>query len=553
MAEFPPDRKEWRRQAYGRNGIGRHGLFCFGDEYMVESWRDGKGAHYIIRAASGQNPFELTKKESFNRDGHGTKLSVRVDRHLPNAEYIREVLSVRFLADPQFEVLVNGYSVPLYELPGLIEKTIIDVNKNIKIEILSFDSTKTARAKHRHGIAFWVGGRLVGDPSWVIGNKAVFDGRRTHAKRMTIIVKTDDLFDEVQSDWSAFKNTETMKNVYDTVEEYVQSILRQVMTEHIEETKITAIRENQTSLRSLEPIERREVADFVNAVLEKTPTLSPEALSAAVVGIIEIEKKRSGKELLEKIFTLSDEDIESLNKILDEWTVQDCRTILDEIGRRLRIIEALEKLVADSKVDELHTIHPLVTQSRWLFGPEYESPQYTSNISIQRAVNEVFKNRIVKTNFDNPKKRPDLIFLADATISTVATEDFDGSSDLVQMSRILLIEIKKGHSTIARKEMDQASGYVEDILSCGFVGGKPYVNAYVIGFKVHEGMQRIRKVGENPEMGRIEACDFGQLTRTANLRLCRLRDVVSDRYDFSEDNIVEKVMKETGALLLPER
>src|SRR5262245_30494378 len=41
-AEFPPERQQWRRRAYGRNGQGRHGLFCFGDAYEVETRRDGR-------------------------------------------------------------------------------------------------------------------------------------------------------------------------------------------------------------------------------------------------------------------------------------------------------------------------------------------------------------------------------------------------------------------------------------------------------------------------------------------------------------------------------
>jgi hypothetical protein len=28
-AEFPPDRADWKRPAYGRNGVGRHGMLCF--------------------------------------------------------------------------------------------------------------------------------------------------------------------------------------------------------------------------------------------------------------------------------------------------------------------------------------------------------------------------------------------------------------------------------------------------------------------------------------------------------------------------------------------
>ena len=37
IVEFPPERQDWRRKAYGRNGVGRHGLLCFADRYLVET------------------------------------------------------------------------------------------------------------------------------------------------------------------------------------------------------------------------------------------------------------------------------------------------------------------------------------------------------------------------------------------------------------------------------------------------------------------------------------------------------------------------------------
>ncbi|MFZ2629495.1 MAG: ATP-binding protein, partial [Rugosibacter sp.] len=45
--EFPPERTHWRRRAYGRNGVGRHGMLCFADRYEVETWREGKGAQFV--------------------------------------------------------------------------------------------------------------------------------------------------------------------------------------------------------------------------------------------------------------------------------------------------------------------------------------------------------------------------------------------------------------------------------------------------------------------------------------------------------------------------
>ena len=122
--EFPPERKDWRRRAYGRNGVGRHGLLCFGDTYQVETWRGGKGAVFEIGTQSAENPFRIEKEESFIRSGSGTRLSVLVARHLPDPDSIREILSARFLHDPQFVVRVNGQSVSLADQSELIEKAV---------------------------------------------------------------------------------------------------------------------------------------------------------------------------------------------------------------------------------------------------------------------------------------------------------------------------------------------------------------------------------------------------------------------------------------------
>lgn len=37
---FPPDAESTKRIAYGRNGIGRHGMLCFADSYTIETWKE---------------------------------------------------------------------------------------------------------------------------------------------------------------------------------------------------------------------------------------------------------------------------------------------------------------------------------------------------------------------------------------------------------------------------------------------------------------------------------------------------------------------------------
>ena len=61
-----------------------------------------------------------------------------------------------------------------------------------------------------NGIAFWAGGRLVGNPSWYVGNTRVEDARRKFALRHLIVVQADCLIDDVQYDWAKFLNTESL-------------------------------------------------------------------------------------------------------------------------------------------------------------------------------------------------------------------------------------------------------------------------------------------------------------------------------------------------------
>jgi hypothetical protein len=62
-------------------------------------------------------------------------------------------------------VLVNGRSLLLTEHTGLIDKTILALGSEKSAEVFFIDSTIAARTTQYQGVAFWVGSRLVGEPS----------------------------------------------------------------------------------------------------------------------------------------------------------------------------------------------------------------------------------------------------------------------------------------------------------------------------------------------------------------------------------------------------
>lgn len=554
-AEFPKNRQGEgiKRLAYGRNGIGRHSLLCFADEYMVETWRDGKGTRFIISTSEEDVPFRIQQESKLDGKGAGTKLSVTAERNLPDPNNVREILSARFLHDPQFEVKVNGESITLAELSGLILQQKLHISDTATAEAFVIDTTKTASSTKYQGIAIWVSNRLVGAPSWVVGNAILLDGRSRFAKRYSIIVKTESFSHEnIEQDWSRFKNTADTQRLFSAISEYVKSVIEDLSFNLVREVSEDALIRNRDDFEGLPTLARIEVAQFTEELVKRTPSISSDVLALAVQAVINLEKTRNGASLLEKLTKMDDEDVAGLDRLLSEWSVRDACSVLDEIDRRLEVIAAIEKLSGDPHADEVHTLHPLITQARWVFGPEFDSPEYSSNISLKNAVEKIFGQETESQAFANHLRRPDLMIRAESTFSVVATDEIDTvESDLTRIRDVLIIELKRGGFTVTRKEMDQATGYIEDILSCGLVDGAPVIRAFVVGHKLDPKMQTKRTVGNKNESV-VQAVTFGQLVRTANKRLFKLKEKIPAKYEqLTGNELAAKILQlpKQGALL----
>jgi hypothetical protein len=516
------------RFAYGRNGVGRHGLLCFNNEYTVITNSEGTKSTFIITTISETQPFIIKHYEIGKSNKSGTRLEVVVSKNLPKSESILEILSAKFLHDPNFIVSINKKTVSLEKLSGFINSKQIKVNENINLHAHFIDSQKSHRKAIYQGIAFWQGGRLVGEPSWIMGNEFLLDGRTKYAKRYTVIIKTNDLSDYIKEDWTGFQRNELMNEVYRKVGEYVNEMFSVIATENIEETKEQIRTDFAKEIESLSQLSKYEVNEAIETITSSHPTIKQDSINIAVEAIINLEKSRKGKDLLIKLSKLSEDDILGLNELLEKWTIRDALSVLDEIDNRISVIEAIRKLSTDENVDELHVLHPLVTSARWLFGPEYESAEYASNRQLQNTVENIFKTKIQKNVFNNYRKRPDIVILPNSTLSVTGTESFTNDSPLAAVNKILIIELKKGGFKLSRNERNQAMGYVEDFINCGSLIGNPIIDAFVIGKDFSEKVETQIKVGER---GKINISIFSQLVDTAEKRLFGLRQKLNERYD----------------------
>lgn len=523
-----------KRTAFGRNGIGRHGLFCFADEYKAITEKDGKKLTFIVKANVDHYPIAVTDRSEEQSLSHGTRLEVKVERNLPKAEKIREIISARFLHDPQFEIEVNHVVLDLDDLSGCSEPAEIKVDgTNIHLKAYFIDTTKSSKKSVFQGIAFWQSNRLVGEPNWVLGKNQILDGRTAIAKRYTFVIKTDDMAELVKEDWSGFKKSDEVNKVYDAVEKYVDECLKNVST-----ATIQAVTENldpsvKKSLEDVNPLVRREVEETIKDIVISNPKVKIDAVNLAVKTLVNVEKSKNGKALLEKLSCMKPDDLDGLNDLLDKWTIGDALEVLNEIDRRLAIIVAIRKLAGDSNTDELHVLHPMIAESRWLFGPEYESSEYVFNRQMKTAAKVVFgENRFQRVDI-NEKKRPDLICMSNSNIGITGLEEMPDNSGLVKVRQLLVIELKKGSFKITRDERNQAQGYIEDLAKSTALGGNCRVIGFVVGDSIADNLSSVTEIKDdnNVVLGTLYAITYSQLVDTAEKRMFNLRNVLADRYD----------------------
>lgn len=528
-----PEGMNGKRTAFGRNGVGRHGLFCFADDYKVITRKDGKELTFQVKANVEQNPIAATKEKEEVSDNHGTRLEVYVDRNLPDVQKIREIISARFLHDPQFEIEVNHFKLNLEDLSGGVEPTEIDVEGTL-IHLIAYfiDTTKSSRKSIFQGIAFWQSNRLVGEPNWSLGKNMILDGRTALAKRYTFIIKTEDMAELVKEDWSGFKKDEKVEKVYEAVEKYVDKCIDAVSTATIQTVTENLDPAVKKSLQDVNPLVRKEVEEIIKEIVVSTPKVKQESVNLAVKTLVNVEKSKNGKALLEKLANMKPDDLDGLNELLDKWTVGDALEVLNEIDRRLAVIEAIRKLAGDNTTDELHVLHPMIAESRWLFGPEFESSEYIFNRQMKTAASQVFGDDKFQRIDINEKRRPDLIIMPDSTIGITGLEEIPEETGIVKVRHLLLIELKKGAFEIRRKEKDQAMGYIEDLVKSTALGGNCHVTGFVVGDKIADNLSNSYDLKEKEmTLGTLHVVTYAQLVDTAERRMFGLRQVLADRYD----------------------
>lgn len=538
---FPEDNTPSQRRAFGTNGKGRHSMFCFDFTYTVNTWRDGIGNTFRVeKVTSGRTPYTIEALERYKCDGHGTEVrGTNSLNHLP-VDRLRDLIGSKFVADPSFRIYVNGELIELTDLSHITETVEIPIDDYGTITVSLLDSRKTGRTMKQHGVAWWVNSRLVGQPSWEGIDGRLLDGRTVEAKRFTFIVQADILADHVRYDWTCFKDSPMTDAVLCAANEHIQNTLGDMFSEDRAERKRNAVQANREILNDLPRSARRRIGTFADEIQRHAPTISQEYLTATVTVLANLEESRTGYRLLEQLAQLSVDDLDALSDLLDSWSVREAQIVLEELERRLHLIEQLERVV-ETKSDELHVIHPLFERGLWIFGPEYESINFTSNRTLNTVVRDLFHD--AEYIPENGGRRPDFVALPDSSIGVMSAEEFDDEGVVSGIDRVLIIELKRGGFKLTLKDARQAEDYALELRKSGKLSPTTRITCYVLGASVDSNVEK--RIIEGAATTTIIPHAYSTILRQAQARTFYLKEKIEAyRRDAYIDTEVEDILNQ---------
>ena len=255
------------RPAYGRNGKGRFAAFRFANPYKVRTWRDGVESTYLVRRG-GLQPFDVELVGTRNGvSGHGTEITAETTARVTMSEdEAREVIGIRFLADPNFAVSVNGTRITFDDIPGTRSSEVgIDVPGYGTARLIVIDTQRADRTTKQHGIAWRVNSRLVGNFDWAGFDDRIADGRTSEAKRFVFIVFADFLEESVLPDWTGF---DQKNEAWQATRPYVHAKIREYLAvpsaERRRETKDVVRDRLGKRVSQLPPVGRERWNEFVD-------------------------------------------------------------------------------------------------------------------------------------------------------------------------------------------------------------------------------------------------------------------------------------------------
>ncbi len=243
-----------------------------------------------------------------------------------------------------------------------------------------------------------------------------------------------------------------------------------------------------------------------------------------------LEESESKYSLIHRLGELKPNQLDGLDEILSDWTLDMAKVVLDEIQGRLKLLDELKRKVQDEKTDEVAELQPLFKQGLWIFGPEYETIEYTSNEGMTTVIQKLFGKEIKGT-----RNRPDFAILPDGTAGLYSLSKYDPKTGSeIGIDKLIIVELKKPGITISADQKDQCWKYVKELYRKGLLKPESYVVCFPLGTQIDP--LEVEARTEKGEHVIIQPLDYQTIIQRAKSRMLKLYDKVKDAPFLNEDD-----------------
>lgn len=530
---FNYNNEEIIREVYGKNGKGRHAPFAFSNKYKVKTIKNNELS--VFKIATDKKGFSIeTDKIEETEEKSGTEIIFDVDSEkILDIESLRQTIATRFIKDDSFKIILNNETIDLTDIDEENKKEIIcPLDDGNEIKIIQLESTTKTTYMKFHGLTWKIGNRLIEDKTW----DNILDGRKKISKRFNYIIDAEILKDYTNDNMTGFIKDEYVDNIKESVINCIKKSINKTLKQEHDETKREIITDELPEIKNLSPLNQEELGQFISDVQENCPDIKYNHLKAITKIFIKLKKTETGYDLLKQLSELRVTDYDELSEILNEWDIHSAKIVLDEINQRLNLIKELEIKVNNPNTDELHELQPLFEKGLWIFGPEYESIEFTSNKSLSTVLRDLFKSENI--NVENPRLRPDFVVIPnDKSIGIHSSDHFDENGEVNGIDKILIIELKKGGFDINLKEVQQTQIYIQQLINANKITSGMKVIAYVLGSSISVEEQTM---GNNIK---IIPMEYDIILKRAQKRLLNLDEKIREIKKI-DDNIDDEIMKD---------
>jgi hypothetical protein len=182
-------------------------------------------------------------------------------------------------------------------------------------------------------------------------------------------------------------------------------------------------------------------------------------------------------------------------------------------------LEQLKIKVLSKDTDEVQELQPLFKKGLWIFGPEYETIEYTSNQGMTSVIQNLYGG-IEKGS----RKRPDFAILSDSTVGLYSYPKYDDEGGEIGVDRLTIVELKKPGVPLSSEQKSQAWGYVKELTKKGYVTPENKITCFVLGSEIDP-----LEAQETHQGGtKIIPLLYDTVVKRANSRLLNLYDKVKN-------------------------